>query len=321
MSEAEKTEFEFPDEAEDRESRAGSKVVTPDPEETEIEVVDDTPEEDRGRKPMEDPPKEMSDDELSKYDEGVRKRIQHFTKGYHEERRAKESALREREEAVRLTQQIVEENKKLKGSLHQGQSALLEQAKKVVAKEMDEAKRRFKEAYESGDADALTSAQEEMTVARIKADRVNNFRPAPVQTEENRVQIQQPAQVRPKLDSKTQEWTERNTWFGNDDEMTSFALGFHNKLAKSGITPSSQEYYERIDSRMKQVFPDAFESDRTDASEDATPSPKKSNVVAPATRSTAPKKIVLTQTQVNLAKRLGVPLELYARKVAEEMRK
>ena len=321
MSEAEKTEFEFPDEAEERESRAGSKVVTPEPEETEIEVVDDTPEEDRGRKPMEDPPKEMSDDELSKYDEGVRKRIQHFTKGYHEERRAKESALREREEAVRLTQQIVEENKKLKGSLHQGQSALLEQAKKVVAKEMEEAKRRFKEAYESGDADALTSAQEEMTVARIKADRVNNFRPAPVQTGENRVQIQQPAQVRPRLDAKTQEWTERNTWFGNDDEMTSFALGFHNKLAKSGITPSSQEYYERIDSRMKQVFPDAFESDRTDASEDATPSPKKSNVVAPATRSTAPKKIVLTKTQVQLAKRLGLTNEQYARAVAQEMRK
>ena len=321
MSEAEKTEFEFPDEAEERESRAGSKVVTPEPEETEIEVVDDTPEEDRGRKPMEDPPKEMSDDELSKYDEGVRKRIQHFTKGYHEERRAKESALREREEAVRLTQQIVEENKKLKGSLHQGQSALLEQAKKVVAKEMEEAKRRFKEAYESGDADALTSAQEEMTVARIKADRVNNFRPTPVQTGENRVQIQQPAQVRPRLDSKTQEWTERNTWFGSDDEMTSFALGFHNKLAKSGITPSSQEYYERIDSRMKQVFPDAFESDRIDASEDATPSPKKSNVVAPATRSTAPKKIVLTKTQVQLAKRLGLTNEQYARAVAQEMRK
>ena len=321
MSEAEKTEFEFPDEAEERESRAGSKVVTPEPEETEIEVVDDTPEEDRGRKPMEDPPKEMSDDELSKYDEGVRKRIQHFTKGYHEERRAKESALREREEAVRLTQQIVEENKKLKGSLHQNQSVILEQAKKVVAKEMEEAKRRFKEAYESGDADALTSAQEEMTVARIKADRVNNFRPTPVQTGENRVQIQQPAQVRPRLDAKTQEWTERNTWFGNDDEMTSFALGFHNKLAKSGITPSSQEYYERIDSRMKQVFPDAFESDRTDASEDATPSPKKSNVVAPATRSTAPKKIVLTKTQVQLAKRLGLTNEQYARAVAQEMRK
>lgn len=321
MSEAEKTEFEFPDEAEEKQSRAGSKVVAPEPDEPEIEVVDDTPEPDRGRKPMEEPPKDMSDDELSKYDESVRKRIQHFTKGYHEERRAKESALREREEAVKLAQQIVEENKKLKGSLHQGQSALLEQAKKVVANEMEQAKRRFKEAYESGDADALTAAQEEMTMVKMKSERVNNFRPAPVQTEENEVQIQPPVPVRPKLDSKTQEWTEKNTWFGNDDEMTSFALGFHNKLAKSGITPSSQEYYERIDARMRQVFPDAFESGKSNGSEDATPSPKKSNVVAPATRSTAPKKIVLTKTQVELAKRLGLTNEQYARAAAAEMRK
>jgi hypothetical protein len=270
---------------------------------------------------MEEAPKDVTDEELSKYDEGVRKRIQHFTKGYHEERRAKEAALREREEAVKLTQQIIEENKKLKGSLHQGQSALLEQAKKVVANEMEQAKRKFKEAYESGDADALTAAQEEMTTVKMKAERVNNFRPTPVQTDEKQVQIPTAEPVRPRLDAKTQEWTEKNKWFGSDDEMTSFALGFHNKLAKSGITPSSQEYYERIDARMKQVFPDAFESGETEASEDATPSPKKSNVVAPATRSTAPKKIVLTKTQVELAKRLGLTNEQYARAVAAEMRK
>jgi len=293
----------------------------PNPDEPEIEVVDDTPEDDRNRKPMDEPPKEMSDDELSKYDEGVRKRIQHFTKGYHEERRAKETALREREEAVRLAQQIVEENKKLKGSLHQGQNALLAQAKKVVANELEQAKRRFKEAYESGDSDALTAAQEEMTMVKMKAEKVNNFKPSPLQSEKTEVKIPEPAPVQPRLDARTQEWTEKNTWFGNDDEMTSFALGFHNKLAKSGITPSSQEYYERIDARMKQVFPDAFESEMTNGSVDANPSPKKSNVVAPATRSTAPKKIVLTKTQVELAKRLGLTNEQYARAVAAEMRK
>lgn len=319
MAEFEKTEFEFPDEIDAKQSRAGSKVV--EAEEPEIEVVDDTPEEDRGRKPMEEPPKEMSDDELSKYDESVRKRIQHFTKGYHEERRAKESAQREREEAVRMAQQVVEENKKLKGSLHQGQSALLEQAKKVVANEMEQAKRRFKEAYESGDADLLTAAQEEMTTVKMKVERVNNFRPAPVQVEEKQVQMATAQPVQPRLDAKTQEWTNKNTWFGSDDEMTSFALGFHNKLAKSGVTPSSQEYYERIDARMRQVFPDAFESEKSNGSEDATPSPKKSNVVAPATRSTAPKKIVLTKTMVELAKRLGLTNEQYARAVAAEMRK
>jgi hypothetical protein len=318
MADLDKTEFTFPDEVEEKQSRAGSKVVETEPE---VEIVDDTPEQDRGRKPMEEAPKDVTDEELSKYDEGVRKRIQHFTKGYHEERRAKEAALREREEAVKLTQQIIEENKKLKGSLHQGQSALLEQAKKVVANEMEQAKRKFKEAYESGDADALTAAQEEMTMVKMKAERVNNFRPAPVQVEEKQVQIPTAEPVRPKLDAKTQEWTEKNTWFGSDDEMTSFALGFHNKLAKSGITPSSPEYYERIDARMKQVFPDAFESGGTEVSEDATPSPKRSNVVAPATRSTAPKKIVLTKTQVELAKRLGLTNEQYARAVAAEMRK
>ena len=318
MADIDKTEFEFPDEVEEKQSRAGSKVVET---ESEVEVIDDTPEQDRGRKPMEEAPKDVTDEELSKYDESVRKRIQHFTKGYHEERRAKEAALREREEAVRMAQQVVEENKKLKGSLHQGQSALLEQAKKVVANEMEQAKRKFKEAYESGDAEALTAAQEEMTTVKMKAERVNNFRPAPVQDDEKQVQIPTAEPVRPKLDAKTQEWTEKNTWFGSDDEMTSFALGFHNKLAKSGITPSSDEYYKRIDARMKQVFPDAFESEKTEASEDATPSPKKSNVVAPATRSTAPKKIVLTKTQVELAKRLGLTNEQYARAVAAEMRK
>jgi hypothetical protein len=131
MAEIEKTEFEFPDEVEKENPRKGGAVVEAEPE---VEIVDDTPEKDRGRKPMDEPPKDVTDDELAKYDEGVRKRIQHFSKGYHEERRAKETALREREEAVRMAQQIVEENKKLKGSLHQGQSALLEQAKKVVAK-------------------------------------------------------------------------------------------------------------------------------------------------------------------------------------------
>jgi hypothetical protein len=318
MADMDKTEFTFPDETEEKQSRAGSRVVEAEPE---VEIVDDTPEQDRGRKPMEEPPKDITDDELAKYDESVRKRIQHFTKGYHEERRAKEAALREREEAVRMAQQVVEENKKLKGSLHQGQSALLEQAKKVVANEMEQAKRRFKEAYESGDAEALTAAQEEMTAVKMKADRVNNFRPAPVQVEEKQVQIPTTEPVRPKLDAKTQEWTDKNAWFGTDDEMTSFALGFHNKLVKSGITPSSEEYYERIDARMKQVFPDAFESEKTEISEDASPSPKKSNVVAPATRSTAPKKIVLTKTQVQLAKRLGLTNEQYARAVAAEMRK
>ena len=326
MADFEKVEFEFPDEIEDKQSRAGSKVVTPAEEDNpapkaeDIEIVDDTPAADRNRKPMEEPPKEMSDDELAKYDESVKNRIKHFTKGYHEERRAKEAAEREREEALRLAQSLVEENKKLKGSLSQGQKALLEQAKKVVANELDAAKRAYKDAYESGDSDAVVAAQEALTAAKIKSDRVQNFKPAPEEEADTPVVHRPPVAQKPQLDEKTLEWQNKNTWFGQDDEMTSFALGFHNKLAKQGITPSSDEYYQRIDKRMREVFPDVFESEKADK-DDAPPRQKQSNVVAPATRGTAPKKVVLTKSQVEIAKRLGVPLELYARKVAEEMRK
>ena len=178
----EKVEFTFPDESEEKETtevaQESQEKEVQQSAEPDIEIVDDTPPQDRNRRPMEEPPKEMAEDELAKYDESVRKRIQHFTKGYHEERRAKEAAERQREEALKFAQQLAEENKKLKGSLSQGQVALLEQAKKVVANELESAKRRYKEAYESGDADALVSAQEDLTAAKMKADRVNSFKPA-----------------------------------------------------------------------------------------------------------------------------------------------
>jgi hypothetical protein len=306
-------DFKFPDETD---NKAEEKIDYEIEDSPEIEVVDDTPKEDRGRKPMDEPPKEMSDDELSKYDEGVQKRIKHFTKGYHEERRAKEAAQREKDEAIRIAQAVVEENKKLKGSLNTNQTALLEQAKRVVAKEVEEARKKYKAAYESGDSDAVVDANEALMAAKAQLDRVNNFRAPPLQQPETEVQRQQPVISTPQADRKALEWQSENKWFGADDEMTSFALGLHTKLVKSGVSPQSDEYYERLNSRIRQVFPEQFDSGKPDAQ---TPS-KKSNV-APATRSTAPKKIVLTQTQVNIAKRLGVPLDLYARKVAEEMRK
>jgi hypothetical protein len=318
MSESDNTEFTFPDEAEEKQSRAGSKVVTPEAEESEIEVVDDTPEADRNRKPMADPPKEPTEDELSKYDESVRKRIQHFTKGFHEERRAKEAALREREEAVRLAQRIVEENQKLKGSLSVNQNAMLEQAKRTVASEVEEAKRKYKMAYESGDSDGLVTAQEELTTARIKADKINNFRPVPLQQEKNEVQPLQQIQQEPQVDPKLVSWKDENQWFGANKRMTAYALGLHEDLVGEGIPAGTDEYYRRIDSDIRARFPDQFESGKP--ADAKTPS-KNSNVVAPATRSTAPKKIVLTKTQVELAKRLGLTNEQYARAVAAEMRK
>jgi hypothetical protein len=305
-------QFKFPDEkAEEAKQDEIQFEVEGEPE---IEVVDDTPPEDRDRPPMKEPPSEVTDEELAQYSDGVKKRIQHFSKGYHEERRAKEAAFREREEAVRLAQQLIEENKKLQSSQGQTQQVLLEQAKKVVQNEVEEAKRKYKEAYESGDSEALVTAQEELTAAKIKADRVNNFKPAPLQQEKPAVQPEpQPVQQEQvRVDPKASAWQEANPWFGTDDEMTALALTVHRKLVESGVSPTSDEYYDRINNRMRQVFPDAFPSEKP---------VKKSSVVAPATRSTAPKKIVLTKSQVNIAKRLGLTNEQYARAVAEEMRK
>ena len=306
MTESEKKEFRFPDENTEVQPTAVNAG-----EDVEVEIVDDTPEQDRGRAPMKEPPAEVTDDELEQYSDSVKKRIQHFTKGYHEERRAKESALREREEALRLAQTVLEENKKLQGSLGQNQTALLEQAKRVVGSEIEDAKRRLKEAHEAFDTDAIIEAQEALTTAKIRFDRVNNFKP-PVQQQENAVQpaprpVSEP-EVR--VDQKAQSWQNANPWFGSDDEMTAVALTVHKKLVEGGVDPTSDEYYEKINSRVRQVFPDAFPQEK----------PKKSTVVASATRSTAPRKIVLTQTQVSIAKRLGVPLELYAKQVAEQLR-
>ena len=285
----------------------------------EVEVVDDTPKADRNRKPSE-PPAEVTDEELEEYSDKVRNRIKHFSKGYHDERRAKETALRERQELERLAQQLVEENKNLKGTVSKNQEALLEQAKRTAAGEAIIAKRQYKQAYEAGDSDKLLEAQEKLTNAKIKADRLQNLQPEALQQEETPVQTEQteeqstPTQV----DYRANEWAESNTWFGQDDEMTSFALGLHTKLVKEGINPQTEEYYEKIDSRMRQIFPDNFE----DVGEIEAAQPKrKANVVAPATRSTAPKKIRLTQTQVAVAKRLGLTPEQYAKQVAIDMRK
>ena len=287
--------------------------------EYEIEIEDDTPPEDRGRKPSE-PPEDVTEEELQDYSEKVRRRIQHFSKGYHDERRAKEQAMRERQELERFAQKLVEENNKLKESTNKSQTALLEQAKKNAKVEFDAAKIKYKRAYEAGDADGVLAAQEELTTAKIKLDRISNFKLPPLQEKEVPVETPREEQVSdapaPQVDAKAQEWQKANPWFGTDDEMTSFALGLHNKLVKSGVDPQSDDYYETINSRMRKVFPENFD----EVAEEEKPK-RRANVVAPATRSTAPKKVKLSPTQMAIAKRLGVPLELYAKQVAEEMRK
>lgn len=329
-----KVEFEFPsDDAEtvdiDIESSSAEPMVKPNKAKKEVEVevedeaddvavevVDDTPPADRNRKPS-DPPEDVTDEELEEYSDKVRKRIKHFSKGYHDERRAKEAAMREKQELERLAQQLFEENQKLKTSSTKSQAALIEQAKRSAAVDMDAAKAEYKTAYESGDADSVLAAQEKLTTARLKLEKINNIKVPTLQERETPVQVKTEPAPAPKVDQRAMDWKDSNPWFQTDDEMTSFALGLHNKLVKEGVSPQSDDYYERIDARMRQVFPDQFEDTKQRA-----PEPKrKASVVAPATRSTAPNKVTLTRTQVQIAKRLGLTPEQYARQVAIDMRK
>ena len=289
-------------------------------EEIEVEVVDDTPEKDRGKTPSDF--KEVDEDELDSYSKTVKKRIGQLNKAIHDERRAKETAERAREEAIAYAGQLVADNKKLKGNVDSSHNSLIQSAKKQVEGEMIMAKKQYKEAYDSGETDSIVDAQQVLNAAQIRMDKVDRLQPrvrgevkGTLQRPQNAVQspVQQ-TQAPVQRDEKAEVWREGNPWFGADDEMTAFAYGLHTKLTKEGTDPRSEEYYETIDSRMREIFPAEFEDEPAGRK-------KSSNVVAPATRSRSPKKVTLSQTQVALAKRLGVTLEDYAKQAAVLMRK
>jgi hypothetical protein len=317
-------EFKFPDEleAEAKATKEAEDKVNAEPEESNIEIVDDTPVEDRGRKPG-TPPDEVSDDELANYDKGVQARIKKFTRGYHDERRAKEEAQRERDEAIRAAKIMAEEAKRLQEQLHEGSKMFIDQGKSSAQLELESAKKAFKDAYEAGDSDLLAEAQYRISQATLKIDKAESLKP--LQAREFDVQIpeyKQEAQ-QPQLDERTTKWLDENPWYGDDDEMSAAALGLHKKLEKEfgkGYI-GSEEYFNKIDVTMKRRFPEYFGSEQNTTEEEEKPQTRAkpaSTVVAPATRSTAPSKVRLTKSQVAIAKKLGVPLELYAQKVAEQ---
>jgi len=308
-------------EIEDEPKKEAKKVEEED--DFELEIVDDTPPQDRNRKPLPDEVKaELEQDETEEYSAKVKQRIDQLKKAWHDERRAKEEAAREREAAAMYAQQLQAERDRLRGQLTQGEQWALEQAKGRAQLQLEAAKRAYRDAYEQCDSDAIAEAQQNLSRATYQADQANAMYPVfntPQQPQNSALQ-RQPAQVynqpteprvrAPEPDAQTREWGERNKWFGNDDEMTSFALGLHQKLTKEGIPPSTSEYYERIDARMREVFPDKFE--------DAAPKKEKrrpSTVVASAGRTPKGKKVVLTQSQVAMAKKLGISPEAYAREV------
>jgi len=280
-----------------------------------IEVKDDTPEKDRGY-PTAGNVAEVTDEELEQYGDKVKRRIKEISHLRHDERRAKETAVREREELEKVARSLVDENKRLKHYVSTGEQAYAGTLKTAANAEYEIAKKQFKEAHEAFDADAMIEAQAALTTAQMRMEQAKNFKPTPLQDDSNVVEQQVSVQAPAKPDDKTLRWQARNQWFGNDDEMTAVALVRHKQLVSSGLDPRSDEYYTQIDARMKQRFPDFYKSEGDDDKADVPEVKRSATVVAPAKRSTGAKKIILTTTQVSIAKRLGVPLELYAKQLA-----
>ena len=306
-----KDEFKFPDETEIE--TKGNPVE----DDFEVEVEDDTPPQDRGRTPSQPEFVEQLDkDELDEYSEAAKQKIAGFRKVYHDERREKEKALREQQEAVTLAQRLFEENRTLKGRVSNSEQQALDSYMTSADRELDIAKKDYRDAYEAGDSERLVDAQERITSAKIKADRALSIsEQRALQRAEPEVEMPQQRQQTAR-DSKAEAWRDNNSWFGQDDEMTSLALGLHEKLVKeNGMAyATTDEYYKRIDETMRKRFPENF-----DEVEDEKPRQKPSTVVASASRSTSSKKVRLTTSQQTIAKKLGLTNEQYARELVKEM--
>ena len=326
MPEFEKEEFKFPDE--DTQESKGKpdtelsvKMGTDESSVTfEIEVEDDTPSEDRGREPMPKPiVEELEKDELDQYDESVKVKMKQMRKVWHDERRAKEEAYREQQEAVALAQKLIQENKKYRSLIETGSKEYATTLQNAANLELEIAKRAYKEAYEAGDSDKVLDAQQAMQQANLRVLQAQSFKP-PLHEESFDVQNQQ-AQGQPPVaqpaDPKLVAWQKRNPWYGSPRHkgMTAYALGVHEELAEDGVEVGSDEYYANLDKTIRKRFPEYFESTEEIEVSKAKAEPartKPSTVVAPAVRSTASNKIKLKTSQVALAKKLGLTPEQYA---------
>jgi len=307
-------EFTFPDEAGDdaileTEDEVKAAVEGAEDDIT-IDIVDDTPAEDRGFTTGSGHIPEVSDAELESYAGDVQKRIKALSFARHDERRGKEQATREKQELERLVHSTIAENKRLKSYVHNGEQVYAGTAKTAAEAKMEIARRKFKEAHDVFDSEAIAVAQQEMTVAQLDLISATNFRPTPLQAEDDGVYRQASEQAAPP-DERAERWKQKNAWFGSNNPMTAYALALHQDLVSSGIDPRSDDYYARLNADIRQTFPKQF-GNPAPANE---PTRKPANVVAPSTRSSGAKKVTLTQTQITLARRLGITPEQYAKQV------
>jgi len=271
---------------------------------------------------QENNPSEKPDsNELDTYSKGVQTRIKKLTEKYRQEERDKS-------EAVRLSQQLIEENKKLKSRVQNLDSGYLNEYGTRLESQTMSAKQLYKDAHESGDADRMLEAQEMISkiavekqryeLAKTQASNQAKAQAQKVQEQQAsaKVQVQPPAPAPAAVDPDpmAQSWAEKNEWFGNDRVMTTAAFTIHQQLIEEeGFDPKSDEYYTAIDGRIRREFPHKFESPKkTGGSQVASAGNSASRNTKTGRRS-----VKLSHSQVAIAKKLGVPLEEYAKFVKD----
>jgi len=326
MAEFKDEEFKFPDE--DQGKPVDKVEIETEGSDLEIEIEDDTPEADRGKTPP-DPEKvkqlEVDVDDLDKYSKEAKDKLIRMKRVWNDERREKEAAKREQQAALDAAQRLLEENRRIKQMLENGQEEYKAAMTSTTEMRLEKAKRDYKEAYDSGDSDKVIEAQQALTEAQMMLERAKNFKLPPLQEENFDVQTSQQQQyAQPQAtDQKLAEWQGRNSWFGQDEEMTAAALGLHEKLKRQGMQIGSDQYYATLDNTMRKRFPENFDDDQEPPDVEEvkaqpkgdSPKAKPATVVAPATRSTAPKRVRLSQSQVAIAKKLGLSPEQYVREL------
>jgi hypothetical protein len=317
-----KEQYKFPDEQD-----VEIKGKPLDDDTISFEIEDDTPPEDRNKEPMPaekvralESATDEEEAELAPRDQ--KERLQQYKKVWNDERRAKEAALREQQEAIELARRVLDENKKLKAQYSAGEKTYIETVQSQTETQVAMAKREYKEALESGDADRVVEAQAKLSEATYAAQQAKQFRPTALQEDQNEVQIQQVEQQRPRIDAKTQNWLDENPWYGTKKAMSNFAVGIHEELVDEygKDIVGTDQYYKRIDQTMRKKFPEYFELDGDDSTVETKENQtsqrtKPSTVVAPATRSTSSKQVRLKASQMALIKKLGLSPEQYSREV------
>ena len=288
-----------------------------------VEEVDDRPQEDRViPRDSKGADFDIPEEEIAQYSENVQKRIKQLKYEFHEERREKEAALRQNEEAVKYAQQIMQERDGLRATIAKGNEALYSVTQQKLDTEMTAAEGRYRDAYEEGDTEKIVEAQRGMTEAAVEKKQFEQYKPQEDRVTETDTPSEVPQeQPQVTVDPRAKEWLSKNRWFGNGPdknvEMTGFAYGVHEELVRSGIDPTSKpdDYYAEVDRRIQDRFPEQF-----GGVEETRGSTPPQPVVASARRSGGnSRKVQLTRSQVDLAKRLGLTKEQYAAQVAKEM--